>query len=100
MMVAMVLVGIVGKIVTAYFGSRMFGLSPKVSCRAGFSMVQRGEFSAIIASLALPQLRIFSGIYILVTAFIGVYLFNRAPDIAKWYHNKWFRDPVPRIKTP
>jgi CPA2 family monovalent cation:H+ antiporter-2 len=53
-------------------------------------MVQRGEFSTIIASLALPQLRIFSGIYILVTAFVGVVLFNRAPDIAKWYHHKRF----------
>lgn len=94
MMIALILIGIVGKILTAYFGGRMFGLSPRVSCRAGCSMVQRGEFSAIIASLALPQLRIFSGIYILITAFIGVYLFHRAPEIAKWYHNKWFSRPT------
>ena len=79
---------IVGKIVSAYAGSRLFGLSPKVSCRAGFSMVQRGEFSAIIASLAIPQLRIFSGIYIVITAFIGVYLFGRAPAVAVWYNDR------------
>ena len=54
-------------------------------------MVHRGEFSAIIASLALPQLRIFSGVYILITAFIGVYLFSRAPDIANWYHTRWIQ---------
>lgn len=95
MMVVLVLIGVAGKIVAAYFGSLLFGLSPKVSCRAGFSMVQRGEFSAIIASMTLPQLRIFSGIYILITAFVGVYLFHKAPDIAKWYHNKWFHDPAP-----
>lgn len=89
LMVALVLIGIAGKVLSAYWGGRLYGLSPKVSCRAGFSMVQRGEFSAIIASMALPQLRIFSGIYILITAFAGVFLFNRAPEIAKWYHDKW-----------
>lgn len=88
MMVILVVWAVFGKIVSAYAGSRLFGLSPKVSCRAGFSMVQRGEFSAIIASLALPQLRIFSGIYIVITAFIGVYLFGRAPAIAVWYNDR------------
>jgi CPA2 family monovalent cation:H+ antiporter-2 len=82
MMVTMIVWAIAGKIITAYAGSRMFGLSPRVSYRAGFSMVQRGEFSAIIASMAIPQLRIFSGIYIVITAFAGVYLFGHAPDIA------------------
>lgn len=89
MMVALVFLAVAGKIVTAYFGSRWFGLSPKVSVRAGFSMVHRGEFSAIIASLASPQLRTFSGAYILITAFIGVYLLGRAPKIANWYQNRW-----------
>lgn len=88
MMLVMVAWGVAGKILTAYFGSRMYGLSPKVSGRAGFSMIQRGEFSAIIASLALPRLRIFSGIYILITAFIGVYLFGKAPAIGNWYNNR------------
>ncbi len=95
LMIALVFLGIAGKIVTAYAGSRLFGLSPKASCRAAFSMVQRGEFSAIIASLALPRLRIFSGIYILITAFIGVYLFGRAPHIANWFNRKLFERPEP-----
>jgi CPA2 family monovalent cation:H+ antiporter-2 len=88
MMVALVLLAIVGKIVTGYVGSRWFGLSPKASLRAGLSMVHRGEFSAIIASLSPPPLRVFSGVYILITAFIGVYLLGRAPDIANWYSNR------------
>lgn len=89
MLVALVLLAVVGKIVTGYAGSRWFGLSPNVSLRAGLSIVHRGEFSAIIASLALPPLRVWSGVYILVTAFTGVYLFGRAPHIANWYQKRW-----------
>jgi len=100
MMAALVLLAIAGKIVTAYTGGRLFGLSPKVSCRAAFSMVQRGEFSAIIASFAVPALRIFSGFYILITAFVGVYLFGRAPHIANWYHEKWVKRPAGRKNEP
>jgi len=88
MMAVIVIWAIAGKIITAYAGSRLFGLRPKSSVRAGFSMVQRGEFSAIIASMAVPELRVFSGIYIVVTAFIGVYLFGRAPSIAAWHENR------------
>ncbi|MBS3809546.1 MAG: cation:proton antiporter [Desulfobacterales bacterium] len=102
MMALIVAWAIAGKILTAFAGSRMFGLSPKASVRAGFSMVQRGEFSAIIASMAVPQLRIFSGIYIVITAFIGVYLFGRATDIAAWYDKRRKSkqtEPVQRKKT-
>ncbi|MFP4650733.1 MAG: cation:proton antiporter [Desulfobacterales bacterium] len=88
MMGVIVLWAVAGKILTALAGSRMFGLSPRASVRAGFSMVQRGEFSAIIASMAMPQLRVFSGIYIVITAFVGVFLFGRAADIASWYNRR------------
>lgn len=94
MMVALVLLAMVGKVVTGYVGSRWFGLSPKASVRAGFSMVHRGEFSAIIASLSPSPLRVWSGIYILTTAFIGVYLFGRAPNIANWYQKRWLERPT------
>ena len=100
MMIALVLLAIVGKIMTGYIGSRWFGLSPKVSVRAGLSMVHRGEFSAIIASLAPPSLRVWSGVYILVTAFIGVYLFGRAPDIANWYQKRWLQRGRPDAGKP
>ena len=100
MMIALVFLAIVGKIVTAYVGSRWFGLSPKVSMRAGFSMVHRGEFSAIIASLSPPPLRVFSGVYILITAFLGVFLFARAPQIANWYQKRWLQRGVPEGRNP
>jgi monovalent cation:H+ antiporter-2, CPA2 family len=92
LLAALIVWGAIGKMVLAYTGGRMYGLSPKVSSRAAFSMVQRGEFSAIIASLAAQQLRILSGIYILVTAFLGVYLFQKAPALANWYHDRGRRD--------
>jgi len=88
MMLVLVAWAVAGKIISVYTGGRLFGLSPKISCRAGFSMVQRGEFSAIIASMAIAQLQVFTGIYIMITAFIGVYLFGRAPAVANWYHNQ------------
>jgi monovalent cation:H+ antiporter-2, CPA2 family len=91
MMIVLVLWAVAGKILTGFIGGRLFGLSKKISFRAGFSFVHRGEFSAIIASLAVPQLRIFSGIYIVVTAFIGVFLFQKAPNAANWYYGKWVK---------
>ncbi len=91
MMIVLVIWAVAGKILTGFIGGRLFGLSKKISFRAGFSFVHRGEFSAIIASLAVPQLRIFSGIYIVVTAFIGVFLFQKAPSAANWYYGKWVK---------
>lgn len=80
--------GIVGKVLTGYYGGRISGLSPKIAARAGLSLTQRGEFSAIIASMAAPQLRVFSGVYVIVTAMAGVFLFQKAPDFASRF-NKW-----------
>ncbi len=92
MMIILIFWAVAGKILTGFLGGRIFGLSKKISFRAGFSMVHRGEFSAIIASLALPQLRIFSGIYIVATAFLGVFLFQKAPAAANWYYEKWVKN--------
>lgn len=79
---------VAGKIVTGFVGSRLFGLSSKVAFRASLCLVQRGEFSAVIASLGAAQLRVFSGIYILATAFAGVFLFQKAPKLANWYQDR------------
>ena len=52
---------IAGKIIAVYYGARMYGLSKKVSLRAGLSFTQRGEFSVIIASMATDTFRVLSG---------------------------------------
>ncbi len=84
-MLVLILWAVVGKLVSVYWGAVLFGLSPKQSCRAACSMVHRGEFSAVIASLAPTSWRVFSGIYILATAGIGILLFGKAPAISKWF---------------
>ena len=87
LLVGLVLWGVIGKVLTGYLGGRSYGLSPRVSWRAGLSLVQRGEFSALIASLAAPPLRILSGLYILSMAVIGVASFQNAPNLARWITN-------------
>lgn len=69
---------IIGKIIVGIIGGKAFGLSKKAAIRGGFSLVQRGEFSVVIAALAAAELRSFSGIYIVLTAFIGMLFFTKA----------------------
>lgn len=71
-----------GKLIVGFWGGRMYGLSFKGAIRAAFSLLPRGEFSVVIAAMAEPVLRAFLGIYIVVTAIAGVYLFRWAPRIA------------------
>ncbi|WKA56670.1 cation:proton antiporter [Planococcus shixiaomingii] len=82
LMVVLLLWSIVSKILTGYFGGQLYGLSKRVSLRAGFSLTQRGEFSIIVAALALDSLKTFSSVFILLSAIIGVFLFQFAPKLA------------------
>lgn len=74
---------VVAKIIVGFYGGKMYGLSNRVALRAGFSLTQRGEFSIIIASLAPIAYRAFSSIFILVSAMVGIALFQIAPKVAK-----------------
>ncbi|WP_026674547.1 cation:proton antiporter [Alkalihalobacterium bogoriense] len=74
---------IIAKIIVGYLGGQWYGLSKRVSLRAGLSLTQRGEFSIIIAALAIGTIQSFSSIFILLSALIGVALFQLAPSISK-----------------
>ncbi|MFO3719519.1 cation:proton antiporter [Staphylococcus felis] len=74
---------IIAKLIVGYVGGKQYGLRPQPAIRAGFSFTQRGEFSIIIAAFASAQIKTFSGIFILISAIIGVALFQYAPQIAK-----------------
>ncbi|SDZ41834.1 monovalent cation:H+ antiporter-2, CPA2 family [Evansella caseinilytica] len=74
---------IAAKLIVGFWGGQWYGLSKRVSLRAGLSLTQRGEFSIIIAALAVGTVQVFSGIFILVSATVGVILFQLAPVIAK-----------------
>jgi monovalent cation:H+ antiporter-2, CPA2 family len=93
---ALILWSIAAKILVGVLGGRLYGLSSRGSLRAGLSMIQRGEFSAIIASLALPQIRTLSGIYILCTAVIGMVFFNMAPRLIAPKHPQQYRRDRPK----
>jgi monovalent cation:H+ antiporter-2, CPA2 family len=81
LLIVLLIWSIAGKIITGYCGARLYGLSKKVSLRAGLSFTQRGEFSVIIASMAVDTIRVFSGVFILSSAMIGILLFELAPKI-------------------
>ncbi len=81
LLIVLLVWSIAGKIITGYYGARIYGLSKKVSLRAGLSFTQRGEFSVIIATLAPAAIRVLSGIFILSSAMIGLLLFELAPKI-------------------
>jgi monovalent cation:H+ antiporter-2, CPA2 family len=83
LLLALLFWAVAGKLLVGYFGGRAYGMSPLASLRAGFSLGQRGEFSVIIAALAATTIRTFSGIYILATAFIGMFMFHHAGQWSK-----------------
>ncbi len=82
-LVVLILWGLIAKMIVGLWGGRIYGLTLKGSLRAAFSLGQRGEFSVVIAALAETGLRVFLGIYISVTAVVGVYLFRMAPAMGE-----------------
>lgn len=88
---------IIAKIIVGILGGKWYGLSNRVAFRAGLSLTQRGEFSVIIASLAVGSIKIFSGVYILLSAFLGILLFQLAPKITDLVYGKKEKK---KIKVP
>lgn len=82
-LIFLILWAIIGKILVGFIGGQVFGLSPRVALRGGLSLVQRGEFSVVIAALAIPEVQSFGGIYILLSAFLGMIFFSKAPEWSK-----------------
>ncbi|WP_404453845.1 cation:proton antiporter [Virgibacillus necropolis] len=72
---------VIAKVIVGVVGGKLYGLSKRVSLRAGLSLCARGEFSVVIASVAVGSLKVFGGIYIILSAFIGMLLFSYANHI-------------------
>lgn len=81
LLVIIIIWAIIGKIIVGVVGGKVFGLSKKAALRGGLSLVHRGEFSVVIAAVAVSGLRSFSGIYIVMTAFMGMFFFAKS---SKW----------------
>lgn len=95
LLVVLVIWSILAKVLVGVIGGRWYGLSKRVSLRAGLSICARGEFSVVIASIAVASVKVFAGIYVIVAAFIGMMLFNYAPKITTMVYGK----PVKKNKN-
>jgi monovalent cation:H+ antiporter-2, CPA2 family len=98
LLITLLIWSITGKIIAGYYGARLYGLSKKVSLRAGLSFTQRGEFSVIIATMAADTIRVLSGVFILSSAMIGILLFELAPKITTALFPK--KDKPRKYKVP
>ncbi|MCA1011066.1 cation:proton antiporter [Halobacillus halophilus] len=99
LLVSILVWSVLSKILLGVLGGPLYGLSKRVSLRAGLSMCARGEFSVVIASTAAGVLKVFSGLYIVIAAFIGMLLFEQA----SWITNKVYGKPVKKkrnLKVP
>ena len=94
-----VVLTVAGKIAGGYASGIVGGLNPRQSFNAGVALVAHGEFTVIIAQLATEnpavstadsaQLVAFAGLYVLVTATIGVILMKESKVIG----HRLFRPP-------
>jgi CPA2 family monovalent cation:H+ antiporter-2 len=76
------------KVLTGYLAARRAGIAIPGRWRTGFSLTPRGEFSIVIAGLAVgagvePQLAAVATTYVLITVVAGPFL-TRIPDTARF----------------
>ncbi len=94
-------VGLVGKVGGGYLAGLVGGLTRRQSFSAGAALVAHGEFTIILAQIASGNAQIspstqakliaFAGLYVLITATLGVALMKESKGIAR----RLFR--VPRL---
>ena len=94
---ALAVVTIITKLLTGAYAARRAGVGTLGQWRAGLSLVPRGEFSIVIAGLAVgagvaPALAPLATAYVLITIIAGTFL-ARLPDAG------WFRAAVRRRAT-
>lgn len=90
---------IIAKVAVGILGGRWYGLGKRGAFRAGLSLVSRGEFSVVIAGLAMGSMKVFAGIYILAAAFIGILFFQLAPRLTKAVYGEQKKEHR-KVKVP
>jgi monovalent cation:H+ antiporter-2, CPA2 family len=75
------------KVATGWWGAARLGAGPRGRMRAGTALVARGEFSIVIAGIAVtagiePELGILAAAYVLLLAVTGPILTRYADDLA------------------
>jgi monovalent cation:H+ antiporter-2, CPA2 family len=95
---------IAGKVGAGFFAGHTGGFTPRQSLNTGIALIAHGEFTIIIAELAsrneaLPagnraDLVAFAGLYVLVTATLGVVLMKESKRMGRALF------PTPRLEVP
>lgn len=90
------LVTAITKMLTAWYSGSKEGIGVKGRIRAGTALVARGEFSIVIAGLAVsagyPEVGVFASAYVLIVAVLGPFLARSADWIATPFVRS---DPAP-----
>lgn len=101
--IALAVVTMATKVLTGYLAARRVGIARPGRWRTGLALVPRGEFSIVIAGLAVttsvvnPQLAPLATAYVLVTVVTGPML-ARLPDFG-WF-KRWLRRQATRGLPP
>ncbi|WP_353047936.1 cation:proton antiporter [Exiguobacterium sp. s122] len=79
----LIVCGVLSKWIVGRIGGRMYGLSRVKANEAGFSLAPRGEFSILFTTLSNGAINLFVGLYIFVSAIIGIVLFRFSERLAE-----------------
>jgi CPA2 family monovalent cation:H+ antiporter-2 len=82
-LIILIVISTIGKFLTGYLGGKIYGLSKRASITAGFSIINRGEFSIVISKLSPTAYLSFFGVYIFFMALIGILFAQYAPKLSK-----------------
>ncbi|HXV41546.1 MAG TPA: cation:proton antiporter, partial [Anaerolineae bacterium] len=87
------------KIATGWWASRRIGIKIPGRFRAGFALVARGEFSIVIAGLAVstnlePQLGPLAAAYVLFLAILGPILTRFGDPLVTAFQRRWAAVPA------
>lgn len=74
--------GVLSKWIVGRVGGRLYGLTRVQANEAGFSLAPRGEFSILFTALSNGAINLFVGLYIFVSAIIGIVLFRFSERLA------------------
>ncbi|WP_215146009.1 cation:proton antiporter [Exiguobacterium qingdaonense] len=80
--------GVLSKWIVGRVGGRIYGLTPIQANEAGFSLAPRGEFSILFTALSNGAINLFVGLYIFVSAIIGIILFRFSEYLAEMTEQK------------
>ncbi len=82
-LIVLIAFSIVGKFLTGFIGGLLYGLSKRSAAIAGFSIINRGEFSVVMTKFAPSTLLPLAGVYVLTMSLLGTIFAQYAPTLAR-----------------